>query len=149
MFRVATAYALGTRTPTAYANDVKVVLSPMPLNCTTEFRHWSAATRKSEMFAEAQNSDSTAAQQINRVLTPILTSPSPPSTDGSGSSATTPLAPAVILKHTITSDAVWSVVEALQFMEDTNASQHDFQNNDEIWKRSVQKRHEHYSSYTD
>ena len=34
-------------------------------------------------------------------------------------------------------------------MEDTNASQHDFQNNDEIWKTPVQKRHEHYSSNTE
>ena len=56
------------------------------------------------------------------------TSPSPPPTDGSGSSAITPLAPAVTPKDAFTSDVVWSVVEALQFMEDTNASQHDFQN---------------------
>jgi len=32
MFRVATAHALGTRTPTAYANNVEVMLSPAPLN---------------------------------------------------------------------------------------------------------------------
>ena len=35
MFRVATAHALGTRTPTAYAHNVKVVLSPAPLNFAT------------------------------------------------------------------------------------------------------------------
>ena len=32
MFRVATAHALGARTPTAYANNVEVMLSPAPLN---------------------------------------------------------------------------------------------------------------------
>ena len=44
--------------------------------------------------------------------------------------------------RTIRYNVVWSVVEALQFMEDTNASQHDFQN-------MIQKRHEHYYSNTE
>ena len=95
----------------------------------TEFHHWSTATRESEMFAEGQNSDNTADEQIDRVPTPVSTSPSPPPnvlTGGSGSSTIT-MPPAVTPKDAITSDVMWSAGEALQFVEDTNASQHNFQ----------------------
>ena len=78
--------------PWVHAHSLLVRCRGRAVSHATEFRHWSTATRESEMFAKGQNIDSTADKQIDRVPTPVSTSPSPPPKiliDGSGSSTIT------------------------------------------------------------